>query len=303
MGLVCLSTTLPACAASSGASSGGQFSFTDVERFAAVYEQAGSDPDCPTLSQYLAEGSEGLRQFRKITGTAVELCAAIHATPSRYGAVATDAGRYRAQEDRIRAIYQAYAEALPGAVLPDLYVVVGRGWWGGTVRHGRIYVGAEVVQNADYVPCLVAHELVHVQQKHRRLGTMTGGPTFLRGSLLTQSIKEGVADFLAELITGCVAAADRNQWAMQHEAELWREYSAVMHGKTYQPWIYSAGAAGRPSDLGYFFGYRIAQAYYANAKDKQVAITEMLRIRDFHRFQQISGYMGEPVADSMPAGL
>jgi hypothetical protein len=300
IGAVCLTGMLAACGSSDAST--GEVSFGDLERFAAVHEQAASSPDCPTLSRYLEDGSDGLRRFGKITGSRDELCAAIHAAPARYAAVATGVGRFRDQEERVRGIYRAYAAALPDAVLPDLYVVVGRGWWGGTVRHGRIYVGAEVIEDAGGVPCLVAHELAHAQQRYRRLGTLTGGPAFLRGSLLAQSIKEGVADFVAELITGCVAAPERSRWAAQHEAELWREFSAVMHGKDYQPWIYGAGAAGRPPDLGYFFGYRIAQAYYANAEDKRAALTEMLSIRDFRRFHELSGYRGEPVADATAAG-
>jgi hypothetical protein len=46
----------------------------------------------------------------------------------------------------------------------------------------------------------------------------------------------------------------------------------------------------RPKDLGYYMGYRIAQAYYDSASDKREAIRDILAIRDAHEFLKKSGY-------------
>ena len=43
-------------------------------------------------------------------------------------------------------------------------------------------------------------------------------------------------------------------------------------------------------DLGYYMGYRIAQAYYETHADKQAAIAAILTFRDPERFLRESGY-------------
>ena len=50
---------------------------------------------------------------------------------------------------------------------------------------------------------------------------------------------------------------------------------------------------GRPADLGYWMGYRIARGYYRRAADKAQAIRDMLRIRDFDAFLEASGVAEE----------
>jgi hypothetical protein len=52
------------------------------------------------------------------------------------------------------------------------------------------------------LPRVVAHELVHTQQHYPLIGSLTGGPKILRGSLLRHSIAEGSADFIASLLLG-----------------------------------------------------------------------------------------------------
>ena len=51
-------------------------------------------------------------------------------------------------------------------------------------------------------------------------------------------------------------------------------------------------APGRPGDLGYFMGYRIAQAYYLKATDKAQAIRDLITVRDPAALLVQSGYAG-----------
>lgn len=68
-----------------------------------------------------------------------------------------------------------------------------------------------------------------------------------------------------------------------------------MHGTDYAGWLYdgSQSPEGRPADLGYWMGYRIARGYYRRAADKAQAIRDMLRIRDFDAFLEASGVAEE----------
>jgi hypothetical protein len=45
-----------------------------------------------------------------------------------------------------------------------------------------------------------------------------------------------------------------------------------------------------PSDLGYYFGYRIAESYYAGQSDKKQAIADLVSIKDFEGFLKASNY-------------
>jgi len=59
-------------------------------------------------------------------------------------------------------------------------------------------------------------------------------------------------------------------------------------------WLFNQGrtAPGRPGDLGYFIGYRIAQAYYLKATDKAQAIRDLITLRDPAALLAQSGYAG-----------
>ena len=58
-------------------------------------------------------------------------------------------------------------------------------------------------------------------------------------------------------------------------------------------WLYGGQPEGRPADIGYFIGYRIAQAYYDKSEDKQAAVREILQVNEFRAFLVESGYEPE----------
>jgi uncharacterized protein YjaZ len=131
------------------------------------------------------------------------------------------------------------------------------------------------------LPYIVAHELIHYQQPS------DSGVT----TLLGRAFREGSADFLGELISGGLINQIQREYGDAHEAELWREFSAAMHGQDVSKWMYQADKAGdRPADLGYYMGYRIAKAYYERAKDKKAAVKRILRETDVEALLRDSGY-------------
>ena len=64
------------------------------------------------------------------------------------------------------------------------------------------------------------------------------------------------------------------------------------HGRTdVTRWLYNRGAtADRPGDLGYFIGYRIAEAYYARTSDKRLALKAIIEVSNAAEFLGQSGY-------------
>ena len=64
-----------------------------------------------------------------------------------------------------------------------------------------------------------------------------------------------------------------------------------MMGNKYKKWLYNGNSSkDRPADLGYFIGYRICEAYYNQAEDKEKALNEILKINRFKKLLKKSGY-------------
>jgi uncharacterized protein YjaZ len=136
-----------------------------------------------------------------------------------------------------------------------------------------------VLAPADELPQVAAHELIHYQQ------------TGEGNTLLAQCLHEGSADFVGELISGGQINARLREYGDAHEADLWREFSQVMNKNNASQWLYQGDKSkDRPADLGYYMGYRIAEAYYQRAADKKQAIRDILTVHDFPAFLQESHY-------------
>jgi uncharacterized protein YjaZ len=90
---------------------------------------------------------------------------------------------------------------------------------------------------------------------------------------------EGTADFIGEMISGAQINSAAHQYCLAHEHQLWQEFLPHADEKELYPWMYGRPRDGRPNDLGYFIGYRIAKAYYDRATDKKQAIGDIITAR------------------------
>jgi uncharacterized protein YjaZ len=128
---------------------------------------------------------------------------------------------------------------------------------------------------------MVTHELIHnIQQP-------------ADGTLLGYAMREGMGDFVAELVTGVPGTNARLQlYGQAHERELWQAFQQEMAGKDARNWLANPQqeTAEKPCDLGYYVGYKICQAYYNKALDKRQAVADMLTTKDFKDFLAQSGY-------------
>lgn len=277
----------------------GEVSDADVHRFVdALHRMRPDDPACSPLDDYFRAGTRGLHGYAvKMGAGRKELCASIRRSPARYAAIEAKLPGLDSAVARVDSIFARFHALYPAGRQPGVYFVVGTGIAAGTTTHGSdpmVLIGVERSGDPAKLSGTVAHEFVHTQQDYPWIGIFTGGPSFLRGTLLRQSIMEGSANLIAELVTG---TPPRNAYAESHEAELWSEFARDMHGKDYSRWLWNGGnpkRGDRPPDLGYWIGYRITKAYYDRASDKARAIDDILTIRDFDAFLAASGYHGAP---------
>jgi hypothetical protein len=266
---------------------------SDVNRF---WEVLDADPtaEVDELARafhcaYLREGTDGLRDFipGRILG-ARRLAETVMERRDRYEAARASSLSLAEVEPAIRTIFHELEAIHPEAVFPDLYFLVGRLNSGGTVSQRGLLIGAEMYTDHSEIPHIVAHEVIHYQQPPIPVD---------RRTLLAQAIMEGSADFVAELISGRHINESMHEYALPREGELWAEFADAMHGRDLGGWLYGNPPEGRPSDLGYFFGYRIAQAYYERAMEEasdpaasRDAVRKIMTMVDFPDFLERSGY-------------
>ena len=261
---------------------------SDIQLFWSALDKAPADSLTEYLQRdYLDKASVGVRDF--INGrimSAEDLATIVRARRATYdSARAANLDVTKAEAD-IRNAFRRLKELYPPAVFPDVYFVIGRFNSGGTSTDHGLLIGAEMYRDPASLPGIVSHELIHFQQRYPSV------------PLLEHSFMEGSADFVGELISGRQINNDAHKYGIAHEAELWKEFSAHFDDKDYFPWMYARPTDGRPNDLGYFIGYRIAQAYYNKQADKTQAIRDIITARDGHvrELLAMSGYA--PVGSS-----
>jgi hypothetical protein len=289
--------SLTACNSTTSEAASGVY-VDDVARFVDAWgEFSLSDSSCTALRSYWESGGPGLETYRRKFKVSFEdLCTAVHRAPDGYEQIASRRSEFDSVAAVIGEVYSRFHRLRPLENNPSVFLVVGSGISAGSTTGGRnpsILLGMERNRSSAGLPWLVAHELVHTQQRYPLLGAMTGGPRFLRGTVLRHSIAEGAADFIAELITGGTV---QNEYAETREGRLWQQFRKDASSKVYGRWLYNGGRGDRPGDippdLGYWVGYRITKSYYEKATDKRGALDAILSISDFEAFLRDSGYQG-----------
>ncbi|WP_041735553.1 gliding motility protein GldB-related protein [Dyadobacter fermentans] len=264
---------------------------TDSGHVREVFQQFYFDMASPGMKDYMGAKVSSIDYFLKH----------IRSAPLFYQAIR----KATLQIDDFRKDFQcsfvAFKEIYPAAKFPDIYFVMGAFTSGGTVSDAGLLIGLNQVCLSDdtpvaefdskkrnllseskFLPNLIAHELIHFQQQGMRRDTTT----------LSHSIKEGMADFLGELISGRTANHRLFEWAKGKEKNIWMRFKKDMYLNRSSDWIANSDRsnAGDLPDQGYWVGYQICKAYYDKAPDKKQAVVEMLNIRDYNLFLKLSGW-------------
>ncbi|MGI4741473.1 MAG: TPR end-of-group domain-containing protein [Janthinobacterium lividum] len=276
---------------------------TDIDHFWQAYALARRDTaQAKAIFQraYFGKASVGLQDYHQLKiSSDAEFAQLILARPKYYGSIRPTTLSIAAQKPQIVAAFRRFQELYPALRFQNIYFVVG-GWVsGGTVSDAGLLIGADQSANGPGVdtselnllqrnrcgqvtemPSLLVHELVHRNQ----------GPQ--DGTLLSYALSEGMADFVAELVTGHITNARLHPYGNAHEKVLWVDFQKEMGGTNSKNWIANGTqeTPDKPCDLGYYVGYRIVQAYYNQAPDKKQALASILSIGDAKAFLAASGY-------------
>lgn len=267
---------------------------TDIALFWKIFDQSSPKFSAETLQKnYLDAGSPGLKAFIPMRiESGKNLAKNIKQNLAYYQNIRASSLSIDDQRDMLQGYFSKLKKRYPAAVFPDVYFVIGAKNTGGTTFNGGLIIGAEMFgrETSDFKPRLnielvnqvVIHELVHFQQNYAKDNT-----------LLAQCIKEGAADFICELVTGSHANQTIYTFGDSHKKELWAEFQQNLDSSNWSPWLYRSKDKNRPQDLGYWMGYQIVKAFYERMEDKEKAVFDILNIKDFKNFLQISGYQGQ----------
>jgi hypothetical protein len=208
--------------------------------------------------------------------------------------------RLAAIEPEIRRGLQRLEELMPGARLPDVYFVIGHQKSSGTVSERGMLIGAEVfavvpgtpldelsptrrgyVHPMAQLPYHIVHEAVHTQQQWHGKET-----------LLETALVEGTAELLAGLSVPNAPVPTNSAWADPRQREIWTRFERDMLGTDTRDWAENNSRATPdwPAALAYYVGYRIAEAYYNRAANKQEAVRALLQLENARAILEFSGY-------------
>jgi uncharacterized protein YjaZ len=258
----------------------------DINNFWKAFDMFIKDTNVnPFQNNYIETGSAGVKGFvpNRIK-SAENLFAIVKEKKFDYEKVRASTLRIGEKEKQCRSVFYALKYWYPDARYPPIYFVVGAFNSGGTISEEGVIIGAETQTDINNIPYIVAHEIIHYQQK-----TWSENPT-----LLQQSIVEGSADFLGELISGVNTNQAVNQYGALHKEKLCREFIARMNETDYTDWLYGVSKKDdRPNDLGYWMGYMITRQYFENTRDKKQAVKDILGITDYSAFLIKSGYLSK----------
>lgn len=299
----------------------GEFIVTsDIDHFWAAYDKIQTTPDTSLQMQYLQslfleKGSEGLgliMQARRYTPK--EYLESIHRYPLFWSSIRENMLKAEACaaeiEDGVEKLKAIYPQLKP----TNIYFTVGALRTPGTSMNKQLLIGSELAMadsltiTREFPPAfshlkvyfannplhgivfLNIHEYIHTQQNTE------GGY-----DLLSQSLFEGIAEFVPVIAIGTPSPTPAIQFGKTHNAAV----RAAFEREMFSPWIYNwiwndFENEFNIRDLGYYVGYAVAEAYYENAQDKNLAIAELIQL-DFNNPDEIealaekSGYFSKPI--------
>ena len=260
-----------------------KFVTSDIRNFWTAFDSIQLSDSNP-FKGYIKKGSIGLQGFvpNRIIG-ADSLLSMVNKRKDQYEKNREIEPLIKEKEKELKPYFYALEFWYPDAVFPPVYFVVGRFNSGGTTSENGLIIGVEKLNGLESLKELVIHESIHFQQKWPEDGEM---------NLLEQSIQEGSADFIAEIVTGQHGNIEANRYGKNHKDLLCKEFVGIMNGDNFQDWLYgTTGKDDRPNDLGYWIGYEIVKAYYDLQQDKKLAIHNILNIKNFEDFLRESGYL------------
>ena len=256
---------------------------------------------------YLDRATDGLIDFIRVRDFQAEKYVKLVAKyPKFYKSLRKNSFEVKKSEQTIERVFLKFKEIYPNFKPFKVCFAMGIMNTGGTISNNFVLIGTEITtstkemdlsefEDNEYrkifqgnedlqtkIKSLVAHECVHTQQPK------SIDPNSIKCELLYRTIREGSADFIDELVT---SNEKTNEYGDKNEKQIWTDFKNEICYENSNNWLYNHSTVkGKPADLGYFVGYKIAKEYYKNSKDKKQAVNDIIDMTNPLRFLELSKY-------------
>jgi len=269
--------------------------YRDVENFIRAQKMLANTSDTlgVLIREYFDKGTPGLKMFiEKYSLTPEKLLAAIREHPQEFSSLHDLPGGIDAMRVETHRAFAKLKEIIPQVKFPPTYFLIGEYWTmgSGSIEGQLVTVEKWSVPIEGKMPMLI-HELIHFQQvlavgyeKYKKIYDE-------EKSLLGLCIREGTAEFFANLVTGEITQSPAREYTLENQARLWPEFLKVMLEPGTGDWMWSRPKdSAQPAHIGYVLGMLIVQSYYDRMEDKKQAVKDILGVTDYLGFLESSGY-------------
>lgn len=289
---------------------------TDIDNFWEAYDNLKNcinrkDSISSFQFVYLDRATDGFKEFIEVRElTAEKFVNAVSKYPKFYNSVRKNTLEVKNIAFVIECVVQKFEQIYLNFKPFKVCFAVGIANTGGTVSDNYLLIGTEVsaaTKNTDLsefsnvayskqlangssvvqkIKEIVAHEYVHTQQPLIKHSVHS-----INCPLLYNCLREGAADFIGELVSGGQINTEVHVFGNRNENKLWREFKNELCNSSSENWMYNYSTVKeKPADLGYFIGYKIVEAYYLAASNKQQALIEIIEMDNPIEFLQLSKY-------------
>ncbi len=283
---------------------------SDIDNFWSAYDSliyAQTKEDSLSIIQvnYIDKATEEFKEFIKARNfTAKEYVRKIGAYSNFWRTIRANTENIQHRKSEITEVFNSLKQKLPDFKEPKVCFAIGCLRTGGTISGDLILIGSEIASSDDKVDVseltpwlqsvmgntgditsMIAHETIHIQQVNK-----------VKYTLLTGTMAEGSSDFITQELLGRNINQLQYEYGLANECELKEEFWQDLKSdpKDYSKWIYNGTrSVGRPADLGYFIGFRIAESYYRKQTDKTEALKVLLNQKKYKKIFKESKYKEE----------
>lgn len=267
---------------------------TDIDNFWTAYDSIQKTSDFSKKIRlidklYIDKGTKGLKAFMEARNFNDTLWVnLIGEYPKFWNSIRPNTLTAKTKTQEFENAINTLKKLYPELKEAEMYFTVGGLRSGGTVKGNMVLVGAEIAtgnpstdvsefkndwlknvfaaQSLDNIVSLNIHEYIHTQQ----IGD--------RNRVLSQCIKEGACDFIAELTIQQPLQRKYFAYGRANAESIKEQFKKEMFSSNFWNWLYNGVRKGESADLGYYVGYEICKSYYNLAKDKKQTIKEIIEL-------------------------
>ncbi|HCC95071.1 MAG TPA: hypothetical protein DEQ26_12260 [Flavobacteriaceae bacterium] len=264
---------------------------TDIDNFWKAYDNINkmSNEKASTFKKmYLDNGTIGLKDFAKNKDfNETNYVTAFEKYPEFWKSIRKNTLVSSEQIQETKKALKEFRKLYPNQSKGNIYYTIGALRSGGMPNGEDLIVGLEKVvgdkttntsefenktlqnmfqfSNPSLLGFVSVHEFIHTFQKGSEV------------NVLAKAIKEGSADFIAELALKEKYNSHYLDYGFKNYDLVRNQFKNQLFSQNFQNWFYNSETNEHP-DLGYFVGYVISKNYYANSKNKKQAIKDLIEL-------------------------